>query len=112
MYRVGRAGTPWDLADWKYGPFNGRFDDPDAAYRVRYVALTRASVPVESQLDHARQIGGFFDRKPHQLLTIGRRNDHTPLADLYKRQLADFPALSVLQIRVAYEGHMNTWCQG
>lgn len=47
VYRVGRAGTPWDLADWKYGPFNGRFDDPDAEYRVRYVALTRVGAFVE-----------------------------------------------------------------
>ena len=47
VYRVGRAGAPWDLADWKYGPFNGRFDDPDAAYRVRYVALTRVGAFIE-----------------------------------------------------------------
>ena len=28
VYRVGHARNPWSLPDWKYGPFDGRWDDP------------------------------------------------------------------------------------
>ncbi len=47
VYRVGHARNPWSLPDWKYGPFDGRWDDPRATYRVRYVAFERFGAFVE-----------------------------------------------------------------
>lgn len=45
--RVGYFENPWSLADWKYGPFDGRWDDPRGTYRVRYVAFGRFGAFVE-----------------------------------------------------------------
>lgn len=47
VFRVGHTADPWALAPWKYGPFEGRFDDPDAEYRVRYAGLSSFGAFVE-----------------------------------------------------------------
>lgn len=47
MFRIGRSPDPWDLPDWKFGPFRGRFDDPEQRYRVRYAALSPHGAFVE-----------------------------------------------------------------
>jgi hypothetical protein len=57
IHRIGRtqnddgsAADPWALPDWRYAPFSGRFADPepDAQYRIRYVALTSYGSYVEA----------------------------------------------------------------
>ena len=57
IYRIGRteyddgsAADPWELPDWRYAPFSGRFADPepDPRYRIRYVALTPYGSYVEA----------------------------------------------------------------
>jgi hypothetical protein len=36
--RVGYAPNPWAWTPWEYGPFTGRWDDPEDVYRVLYAA--------------------------------------------------------------------------
>jgi hypothetical protein len=38
--RVGYAPNPWAWTAWEYGPFAGRWDDPEDVYRVLYAAST------------------------------------------------------------------------
>ena len=45
--RVGYAPDPWSWTDWIYGPFTGRWDDPDTAYRVLYAASSEFACFVE-----------------------------------------------------------------
>jgi hypothetical protein len=47
VYRVGGSAHVWSLPPWNLGPFNGRWDDPDQTYRVRYVAPTPYGALVE-----------------------------------------------------------------
>lgn len=47
VYRVGRAGSSLDLAPWTLAPFDGRFDDPEQEYRVRYVGVSRRGAFIE-----------------------------------------------------------------
>jgi hypothetical protein len=36
IYRVGYRPNPWAWVPWQYGPFTGRWDDPEGTYRVIY----------------------------------------------------------------------------
>jgi hypothetical protein len=47
IYRVGRARSSLELAPWTLAPFNGRFDDPEQEYRVRYVGISRRGALIE-----------------------------------------------------------------
>lgn len=38
VHRVGFEPDPWAWTPWEYGPFTGRWDDPEDLYRVLYVA--------------------------------------------------------------------------
>ena len=38
VYRVGHEPDPWAWTPWEYGPFTGRWDDPEDLYRVLYAA--------------------------------------------------------------------------
>jgi hypothetical protein len=38
VYRVGHEPDPWAWTPWEYGPFTGRWDDPEDLYRVVYAA--------------------------------------------------------------------------
>lgn len=40
VHRVGRRPDPWAWTPWQYAPFNGRWDDPDATYRVIYTGAS------------------------------------------------------------------------
>lgn len=46
-YRVGRRDHLVTLPPWSLGPFNGRWDDPEREYRVRYVGLSPFAAFVE-----------------------------------------------------------------
>lgn len=41
VHRVGLLPDPWSWTPWQYGPFTGRWDDPDAIYRVLYTGASR-----------------------------------------------------------------------
>ena len=51
IYRVGHTLGVWTLPEWQFagkdGRFDGRWDDPQALFRVRYAALTRFGAFVE-----------------------------------------------------------------
>ena len=47
VFRVARADGPWELAPWLYAPFDGRWDDPEQQYRVRYAGVGRFGAFVE-----------------------------------------------------------------
>ncbi len=52
IFRVGRVGATWLYPNWDYasnGRFNGRWDDPNGSYRVRYGALEPEGALVEAQ---------------------------------------------------------------
>jgi RES domain len=38
VHRVGFQPDPWAWTPWQYGPFTGRWDDPEDLYRVLYAA--------------------------------------------------------------------------
>lgn len=38
VHRVGFQPDPWAWTPWQYGPFTGRWDDPEDLYRVIYAA--------------------------------------------------------------------------
>ena len=38
VHRVGFQPDPWAWTPWQYGPFTGRWDDPEDVYRVLYAA--------------------------------------------------------------------------
>lgn len=47
VHRIGRLPNPWTWAPWKYGPFNGRWDDPVEEFRVLYIGETRLACLLE-----------------------------------------------------------------
>ena len=38
VHRVGFQPDPWTWTPWQYGPFTGRWDDPEDLYCVLYAA--------------------------------------------------------------------------
>ena len=40
VHRVGFEPDPWAWTPWEYGPFTGRWDDPEDLYRVLYAAAS------------------------------------------------------------------------
>jgi hypothetical protein len=52
VWRIGHAPTPWTFTDWahadQHGRFDGRWDDPEASYRVLYASTSRFAAFVEA----------------------------------------------------------------
>jgi hypothetical protein len=63
VHRVGYEPDPWAWTPWEYGPFTGRWDDPEDLYRVLYagsspfgcflevLAVFRADAELVAELD-------------------------------------------------------------
>jgi hypothetical protein len=63
VHRVGYEPDPWAWTPWEYGPFTGRWDDPEDLYRVLYagssplgcflevLAVFRADTALVAELD-------------------------------------------------------------
>jgi len=53
VWRIGHAPTPWTFTDWahadQHGRFDGRWDDPEASYRVLYASTSRFGAFVEPE---------------------------------------------------------------
>lgn len=47
IYRVGYGPDPWSWVPWEFGPFTGRWDDPEETYRVIYGGTTALACFVE-----------------------------------------------------------------
>jgi hypothetical protein len=47
VHHIGYPPNPWAWAPWEYAPFDGRWDDPEAVYRVLYTASSAEACFVE-----------------------------------------------------------------
>lgn len=63
MFRVGYEPDPWVWVPWEYGPFTGRWDDPEDIYRVLYAGSTPEACFLEvlAQFRADAGLGSDFD---------------------------------------------------
>jgi hypothetical protein len=77
LFRVGRRPDPWQLPDWALagadGTFGGRFDDPEAEYRVLYASSQRLGCFLETLARFRLDVALIAE-----LAAIGGEDDFVP----------------------------------
>lgn len=88
VFRVGFSPEPWHWTPWTFGPFTGRWDDPEAQYRVVYAAAS----PVACYLE----VLARFREDP--LVTAGMNEIEPDARDV------DFPTIPAATVPVSWFG--------